>query len=169
MGLIVVGRTAHMHASPGEVVALRYMFWNSLFRAGLFLIFVQKVDSKKWAKWPTFSTLSALPLLIFPEHYQAAAWGRHVHLIMESAATSLINGVCDTDMVAQMYPTPATVYSLAKQYRRRRFDMFADGLQDWIGVSETNLFGGHYKSVELKAALRSSRLFGAQRSPPQRE
>ena len=53
----------------------------------------------------------------FPEHYQAAAWGRHVHLIMESAAASLINGVCDTDMVAQMYPTPATVYSLAKQYR----------------------------------------------------
>ena len=152
MGLIVVGRTAHMHASPGEVVAPRYMFWNSLFRAGLFLIFVQKVDSKKWAKWPTFSTLSALPLLIFPEHYQAAAWGRHVHLIMESAATSLINGVCDTDAVARMWK-PATVYSLAKQYRQRRLDMFADGLQDWIGVSETNLFGGHYKSVELKGSI----------------
>src|SRR6185312_12115143 len=121
--------------------------------AGLFLIFVQKVDSKKWAKWPTFSTLSALPLLIFPEHYQAAAWGRHVHLIMESAAASLINGVCDTDMVAQMYPTPATVNSLAKQYRQRRFDMFADGLQDWIGVSETNLFGGHYNSEELKGSI----------------
>jgi hypothetical protein len=56
-------------------------------------------------------------------------------------------------MVAQMYPTPATVYSLAKQYRQRRFDMFADGLQDWIGVSETNLFGGHYKSVELKGSI----------------
>jgi hypothetical protein len=109
MGFIVIGRTAHMHASPGEAVAPRYMFWSSLFWAGLFLIFVQSVDSKKWAKWPTFSALSALPLLIFPEHYQAAAWGRQVHLIMESAATSLINGVCDTDMVAQMYPTPATV------------------------------------------------------------
>ena len=72
---------------------------------------------------------------------------------MESAATSLINGVCDTDMVAQMYPTPATVYSLAKQYRQRRLDMFAGGLQDWIGVSETNLFGGHYKSVELKGSI----------------
>ena len=56
-------------------------------------------------------------------------------------------------MVAQMYPTPATVYSLAKQYRQRRLDMFADGLQDWIGVSETNLFGGHYKSVELKGSI----------------
>ena len=56
-------------------------------------------------------------------------------------------------MVAQMYPTPATVNSLAKQYRQRRFDMFADGLQDWIGVSETNLFGGHYKSVELKGSI----------------
>ena len=153
MGFIVIGRTAHMHASPGEAVAPRYMFWSSLFWAGLFLIFVQNVDSKKWARWPTFSVLSALPLLIFPEHYQAAAWGRQVHLIMESAATSLINGVCDTDMVAQMYPTPATVYSLAKQYRQRRLDMFADGLQDWIGVSETNLFGGHYKSVDLKGSI----------------
>jgi len=153
MGFIVIGRTAHMHASPGEIVAPRYMFWSSLLWPGLFLIFVQNVDSKKWARWPTFSVLSALPLLIFPEHYQAAAWGRHVHLIMESAATSLINGVCDTDMVAQMYPTPATVYSLAKQYRQRRLDMFADGLQDWIGVSETNLFGGHYKSVELKGSI----------------
>ena len=56
-------------------------------------------------------------------------------------------------MVAQMYPTPATVYSLAKQYRQRRLDMFAGGLQDWIGVSETNLFGGHYKSVELKGSI----------------
>src|SRR5207248_6388933 len=27
------------------------------------------------------------------------------------------------------------------------------GLQDWIGVSETNLFGGHYKSVELKGSI----------------
>ena len=153
MGFIVIGRTAHMHASPGEIVAPRYMFWSSLLWPGLFLIFVQNVDSKKWARWPTFSVLSALPLLIFPEHYQAAAWGRHVHLIMEPAATSLINGVCDTDMVAQMYPTPATVYSLAKQYRQRRLDMFAGGLQDWIGVSETNLFGGHYKSVELKGSI----------------
>ena len=126
--------------------------WSSLFWAGLFLIFVQNVDSKKWARWPTFSALSALPLLIFPEHYQAAAWGRHVHLIMESAATSLINGVCDTDVVAQMCPNPATVYSLAKQYRQRRLDMVADGCR--IGWSFRNdLFGGHYKSVELKGSI----------------
>jgi len=88
---------------------------------------------------------------------------------MESAAASLINGVCDTDMVAQMYPTPATVNSLAKQYRQRRFDMFADGLQDWIGVSETNLFGGHYKSVELKGSIAVQSLIRCATAPPQRE
>ena len=118
----------------------------------------------------TFSALSALPLLIFPEHYRAAAWGRQVHLRYGICSYESDKWICDTDMVAQMYPTPATVYSLAKQYRQRRLDMFADGLQDWIGVSETNLFGGHYKSVNSeKAALQSSRLFGAQTAPPQRE
>jgi hypothetical protein len=166
IGFIVIGRTAHMHASPGEVVAPRYMFWSLLFWAGLFLIFVQNVDSKKWARWPTFSVLSTLPLLIFPEHYQASAWGRQVHLMMESAATSLINGVCDTDMVAQMYPTPTTVYSLAKQYRQRRLDMFAGSLQDWIGVSETNLFGGHYESVRLKGSIAVQSLVRCEKDGP---
>lgn len=31
MGFIVIGRTAHMHGSPGEEVVPRYMFWSLLF------------------------------------------------------------------------------------------------------------------------------------------
>src|SRR5207249_5623791 len=31
------------------------------------------------------------------------------------------------------------------QLRARRLDMFTDGLQDWIGLSETNLFDGRHK------------------------
>jgi hypothetical protein len=35
---------------------------------------------------------------------------------------------------------------VAAQLRVRRLDMFAEGLQDWIGLPETSLFAGRQKS-----------------------
>jgi hypothetical protein len=43
----------------------------------------------------------------------------------------------------------ATIYRVADQLRARRLDMFADGLQDWIGLSEANLFRGRHKPEGL--------------------
>ncbi len=153
IGFIVVGRTAHMHASPGEAVAPRYMFWSFLFWAGLFLAIVREVDSRDLAKWPAFLLLSTLPVLAFPQHWQGARWARFVQLLMESGATGLINGVCDIDKVKVMYPDPPAVCSLAQKFRRLRLDMFAEGLQDWIGAPETKSFPDQYRSVDLQGAI----------------
>lgn len=38
---------------------------------------------------------------------------------------------------------------MAERLRVRRLDMFADGLQDWIGHAEVDLFGGRRKRVKL--------------------
>src|SRR6266487_1265617 len=42
------------------------------------------------------------------------------------------------------------VYHRAEELRARRLDMFADGLQDWIGLGDTDLFGGRQKPEGLK-------------------
>jgi len=134
IGFIVAGRTAQMHIVPGEVIAPRYLFWSSLFWGGLALIAVQRAETLSFLRWPVWVTLSALPILVLPQHYQGAVWSRTVQLLMESAATSLINGVCDQKTVAVMYRNPPTVYNLAEQFQRQRLDMFRGGMQDWIGI-----------------------------------
>ena len=46
---------------PGEAVAPRSILEFVAFLAGLFLIFVQSVDSKKWAKWRPFRRCQRYP------------------------------------------------------------------------------------------------------------
>ena len=139
IGFIVAGRTAQMRIAPGEVIAPRYLFWSSLFWAGLALIAIHKAETVRFLRWPVWVTLSALPLLVLPQHYQGAIWSRTVQLSMESAATSLINGVCDRTKVLVMYPNPSAVYNLAERFQRQRLDMFRSGMQDWIGISADEL------------------------------
>ena len=67
----------------------------------------------------------------------------------ESGAISLINGVRD-DRDVKMLGHVERIYRVAGQLRVRRLDMFADGLQDWIGLEEANLFGGRRRPEELK-------------------
>jgi hypothetical protein len=152
IGFIVVGRTAQMRIAPGEVIAPRYLFWSTLFWAGLALIAIQKAETVRFLRWPVWVTLSALPLLVLPQHYQGAIWSRTVQLSMESAATSLINGVCDRTKVLVMYPNPSAVYNLAERFQRQRLDMFRSGMQDWIGISADE--------VAKKKASRSTNLKG---------
>ena len=139
IGFIVAGRTAQMHIAPGEVIAPRYLFWSSLFWGGLALIAIHKAEIVSFLRWPVWVTLSALPFLVLPQHYQGAIWSRTVQLLMESAATSLINGVCDQKTVVVMYRNPPAVYNLAKRFQRQRLDMFRNGMQDWIGISADEL------------------------------
>jgi hypothetical protein len=141
-----------MRIAPGEVIAPRYLFWSTLFWAGLALIAIQKAETVRFLRWPVWVTLSALPLLVLPQHYQGAIWSRTVQLSMESAATSLINGVCDRTKVLVMYPNPSAVYNLAERFQRQRLDMFRSGMQDWIGISADEL--------AKKKASRSTNLKG---------
>ena len=43
---------------------------------------------------------------------------------------------------------------LASQLRARRLDVFAGGLQDWIGLSEADVFGGRHSPEGLRGQCR---------------
>jgi hypothetical protein len=149
--LIVTGRAElfYAHAST-EVVRPRYVFWTALFWTGLLLVAIQRAESQQWMRWPVWLVALAVPVLVFPAHYKNGLSLRRAMSVVEYAATSLINGVCDDRQVRILGGDPKQVYRVAEQLRTRRLDMFADGLQDWIGLGEANLFGGRRKPEELK-------------------
>jgi len=62
---------------------------------------------------------------------------------------SLVNETKGEQMTKVLFRDPSQIYHVAPQLRARRLDMFTDGLQDWIGLSETNLFGGRHKPERL--------------------
>ena len=150
MALVVAGRANHFRVMPFEVAAPRYLFWSTLFWTGLLLMAIQYVESKQWLRWPVYLVALALPVLIFPEHYRSGLKARRARAAAEYGAVSLINGVRDERQVRIFASNPKRIYSAAEQLRARRLDMFADGLQDWIGLEETNLFGGRHKPEKLK-------------------
>ena len=150
MGLVIGGRANHFRALPFEVAAARYLFWSTLFWTGLLLMAVQCAESKLWLRWPVYLVALALPVLAFPEHYRDglnARWGREA---AEWSAVSLVNGVRDEQLARPVLGHLELGYRVAGQLRVRRLDMFADGLQDWIGLEEANLFGGRHKPEKLK-------------------
>jgi hypothetical protein len=153
MVIIIVGRDDNFRENPSEVQAPRYFFWSSLFWAGLLLFAIQRAEPTKWLRWPVFLIALTIPIVAFPTHYkEGVGWG-HVNILAESSAASLINGVRDTnetDIIKELFGPPELVYRVAAQLRAQRLDMFADGLQDWIGLPETSLFAGRHKSERLK-------------------
>jgi hypothetical protein len=155
MILIVIGRAEHFRTLPFHVMAPRYLFFSTLFWAGLLLLAIQHSESKPWLRWATHIGVLALPVLVFPSHYKDGLtwrWARHR---AESGATSLINGVQDEQQVKSLFPVFKQIfYGVAGELRARRLDMFADGLQDWIGVNEAAIFGGRHKRVELQGQCR---------------
>lgn len=146
MAIIVVGRTEDFRLLPDEVSAPRYLFWSSLFWAGLLLVAIQRAHSQKWLRWPVYLLAFAVPIGVFPSHYQEGRHWRFVNYLAESGAVSLINNVRDTKQIQILFKDPDQVYRVAAQLRARRLDMFAAGLQDWIGLPETSLFAGRQKS-----------------------
>lgn len=161
--LIVIGRADYFHGRPFEAAAPRYLFWSTLFWTGLLLVAIARAQSRQWLRWPVYLIVLALPVLIFPNHYKNGVFWRNARWRAESAATSLVNGVRDLPFLAKAMQTGtgpemvyrvARIYHLAEQLRARRLDMFADGLQDWIGLNEANLFGGRHKLEGLKGQCR---------------
>jgi hypothetical protein len=151
IAFIVVGRTAQMHISPGEVLAPRYTFWSSLFWGGLALLWIRHIDAHEWLRWPSFLLLLALPIVIFPDHYQRAAWARYMHLLSDSAATSLINGVHDDEAAQFLSRYPERVYRVAPLLRARRLDMFASRVHEWIGKKSSQVFIANDKATSIQA------------------
>jgi hypothetical protein len=149
IALLVVGRADYFYVN-GLVEFPRYLFWSTLFWTGLLLVAVQRAESKQWLRWPVWLLALAVPVLVFPRHYKNGLALRWAMTRAEYGATSLINGVRDEEMVKMVFGHVELGYRVAGQLRMRRLDMFADGLQDWIGLGEANLFGGRRKPEELK-------------------
>jgi hypothetical protein len=151
IALTVVGRADYFYAQ-GTADWPRYLFWSTLFWTGLLLIALKWADSRQWLRWPVYFVAVALPVLIFPMHYKNGLHCKWTRILAESGATSLVNGVRDDQQVRILAPVASgtnEVYHVAEELRARRLDMFADGLQDWLGLDETNLFGGRHKPEGL--------------------
>jgi hypothetical protein len=131
-----------------EFLSPRYLFWSTLFWTGLLLVAIQRVESEYWLRWPVYLVALALPILALPEHYRYALHLRAASAADQSAALSLVAGVRDERQMIALWRYPDWIYRVAERLRVRRLDMFADGLQDWIGHAEVDLFGRR-KRVKL--------------------
>jgi hypothetical protein len=155
MVLVVIGRTDYFHFTPSQVFgAPRYFFWSTLFWTGLLLVAIQLAESKQWLRWPVYLAALALPVLIFPAQYKDGLFRRGLRSEAEYAATALVNGVrCDKRQISILTGSDwraEILHQRAEQLRARRLDMFADGLQDWIGLAEANLYRGRQKPEGLE-------------------
>ena len=146
--LVTAGRSAREPFSLS--VAPRYLFWSTLFWTGLFLVAIQRAESRRWLRWPIYLAALALPVLFFPKHYKEGLSRRRVMSQAGAGAVSLVNGVRDEQITRILFYNPKKMYRVAEELRARRLDMFADGLQDWIGHDEVSLFAGRHKPRGLK-------------------
>jgi hypothetical protein len=152
--LVVIGRATLFRLDPGRISATWYFFWSALFWAGLLMLTIHYCESRKWLGWPALLAAVAIAIFAFPSHYQEGVRYRYIRFSAERAATSLINGACDAEKVKILFRSPDHVYHVAAQLRERRLDMFASGLQDWIGLRYTTLFNGHQRAEGLKGSCR---------------
>ena len=165
MMLIVAGRAQLFRVSPSDVMAPRYLFWSSLFWAGLFLVGIQRSQHLRWARWPVIVFAFAAAVFAWPEHYHKCFHAKTSQCFFEEAGTALIDGVVD-DNSWFLSLDPKRIARVAPQLRAHRLDMFADGLQDWIGLNERSLFGGHHKPERLQGRCGVSKLVRCDNGAP---
>lgn len=156
--LIVAGRVLHFHKLPFEVAAPRYLFWSSLFWTGILLVTIHHAQRRPWLRWPCILLIFAFPLAGWQEHLDEGFHWRFARYLSAEGATSLINGV--TDPTRLLAPRQEDVDLLAPQLRAQRLDMFAQGLQDWIGQPVSQLFGGRKDHTPFRGRAALQRLTG---------
>jgi hypothetical protein len=169
MALVVTANSLRGLRFEFEFLLPRYLFWSTLFWTGLLLLGIQLAGSKQWSRWLAYLVALALPVMILPMHYRSGVNCRWARILGEAGATSLVNGVRDDEQIRILAPFGggvSQVYRLAEQLRARRLDMFADGLQDWIGVSETTITEGRYKHKGLSGQCRLAALLECDNGAP---
>ena len=136
--LVVAGRLVYFRDEPGQIAAPRYLFWSSLFWAGLLLLALGQATRQRWLRWPSVLLVLLAPVLGWQIHREEGIHWRYSKLLTEQSATGLINGVYDPDqMLSREMPQ---IKLLTPQLRSRRLDMFAAGFQEWIGQPIEKLF-----------------------------
>ena len=103
-----------------------------------------------------------LPFVIavsaWPAHHQAWFSCKSAQFMYDNDATAMINGVVDAQTRQMVPPEFKQVFEerlhLASQMRARCLDVFADGLQDWIGLREAEVFGTRNRPEALRGQCR---------------
>jgi hypothetical protein len=163
--LTTAGRIQMFHMLPSQVMADRYLFWSSLFWTGLFLVAIQRAEHQRWGRWTAIVFALAAVIFAWPEHYLMWFHSRVAKCRTEGAATAVINGVVD-DNSWFLCLDPQLIGRIAPQLRAHRLDMFADGLQNWIGLNETSLFRGGRKPENLRGDCRVSKVVECENGAP---
>jgi hypothetical protein len=138
--------------------APRYFFWSTLFWTSLILLGIERAERLQWARWPVLLLPFAIAIFAWPSHYQAWFWCKIAQIYQDKDAIALINGAFETQRIQMIPPQFKSVFEqrvhLASQLRTRRLDIFADGLQDWIGLREADVFGARHKAEGLRGQCR---------------
>jgi hypothetical protein len=157
--LITVGRLISFNLAP---IAPRYLFWSSLFWASLILLGIERAQRLQWGWWPVLLFPFAIAMFAWPAHYQAWFWCKNAQFMYDKDATALMNGAVDVQMVQMVPHELKQIFEerlhLASELRARHLDVFADGLQDWIGLREADVFGARHKPEGLRGQCRVNAL-----------
>ncbi len=156
--LTAAGRVRHFQALPFEAAAPRYIFWSSLFWTGILLVAIHHTHRRQWLRWPCILVVLAFPIAAWPEHRDEGFRWRYARSQADESATSMINGVFDPARL--LASNQEFVNLLLPQLRAGRLDMFAEGLQDWIGQPAAQLFAGRRDAREFHGHADLKRLAG---------
>ncbi|PYK51599.1 MAG: hypothetical protein DME51_02765 [Verrucomicrobia bacterium] len=150
LALITVGRLRSFNLVP---FAPRYLFWSSLFWTSLILLGIERAERLQWGRWPTLLLPFVIAIFAWPAHYQAWFWCKNAQILHDKDATALINGAVETQRIQMVPPQFKQIFEdrlhLASKLRARRLDVFAAGLQDWIGLREADVFGARHRTEGL--------------------
>ena len=169
MAVVVVGNSSRGPHFQSEFLFPRYLFFGTLFWTGLVLVGIQLAELRPWLRWPMYLVALALPVVAFPMHYKSGLRCNWARTLSEAGATSLVNGVQDDEQIRILAPAAGGtnyVYRVAEEFRARRLDMFADGLQDWLGVNETSITSRPYKREELSGQCKVAALVRCDNGAP---
>jgi hypothetical protein len=150
LALITVGRLRSFNLVP---FAPRYLFWSSLFWTSLILLGIERAERLPWGRWLALLLPFLIAIFAWPAHYQAWFSCKDAQILYDRDATALINGAVETQRIQKVPAHFKQIFEerlhLASELRARRVDVFADGLQDWIGLREADVFGGRYRREGL--------------------
>jgi hypothetical protein len=145
--LIAVGRLKSFDLTP---FAPRYLFWSSLFWMSLILLAIERAEHLHRGRWPILLLPFAIAIFAWPAHYQASFSCKTAQIMhYDRDATAMINGVVDAQTRQMVPPEFQQIFEkrlhMVSEMRAGRLDVFAEGLQDWIGLREVDVFGTRHR------------------------
>jgi hypothetical protein len=118
------------------------------------LLGIERAEHLQWRRWPTLLFPFARAIFAWPAHYQAWFLCKIGQIRADKDATALINGAVEDQKIQMVAPELKQVFKEriheASLLRARHLDVFAAGLQDWIGLREADVFGTRHRPEGLR-------------------